>query len=163
MSGPRAEAAGRVPARPVTVRMRASRRSSAMPLTIELPADLLANLRHRAGVHGRTVEEETAAVLAVACPPGHGPLPDGWDAEHDPHLTSAFRAACRASGGLPAESLVDYLRRVVPNDPKDFDLEAFNREWAAHEAEVARGEREDAERDAALDAEIEAKTTADAA
>ena len=117
-----------------------------MPLTIEVPPDLLATLQRRAAVHERTVEEEAAAVLAGTAPPVATPsAPASFvpvDAEtwrDDPELAAAIEKARRTPSippRMPTADLGEVLDELMKDDPPDFDLEAWNREWAAVQSEL---------------------------
>ena len=140
-----------------------------MPLTIEVPPALLAVLQRRADTRRRTVEEEAAAVLAGDAPPvtpaEADPSPasfvpvDAATWEEDPELAAAIEKARRAPSSprrMPTADLGDVLDELMKNDPPDFDVEARDREWATFERELDEADRADAERDAVLEAELDA-------
>ena len=105
-----------------------------MPLTIDLPPDVLAALRGRAAARGRTPEEEALAALAASVdvlfnPPA--PQPDD-DRRTDPGAVApAERLRADAHPPPPAKppegSLADYLRthEGVEDDLSDAEWDAY--------------------------------------
>jgi hypothetical protein len=102
-----------------------------MPVTITLPDELAENLQTRAEAQQVSLAELIADLLNVAFavePDDDFPTPEEVVAEIK--ATPPNPASIRPATGSLAEALQN-----APQDP-DFDLETWNKEWAAVEAEM---------------------------
>ena len=91
-----------------------------MPLTIDLPPDVLAALRGRAAARNRTPEEEAAVAVAasldVLLHPPEPPAAPHEDWRDDPEAVAWVESVRATAPPLPpappGESLQEYLRRT---------------------------------------------------
>ena len=130
-----------------------------MPLSIDLPPDVLAALQGRAAARGRTAEEEAAAAVAASVdvlldppdPPGED-FPGG-DWRNDPEavaLVERIRANRNATPPPDPEpgALAEYLRTHEGVDV-GMSWQEWRHYWQTRElddeAECVAGERDEAE------------------
>lgn len=106
-----------------------------MTLTINLPEELETRLKREATARALSVEEFALDLLDSALEEETHPTLE--------EVVAKIKAMPpnSASIRLPTGSLADALRDT-PSDP-DFDLERWNKDWAAVESEMKRIARED--------------------
>ena len=100
-----------------------------MALTLTIPDDLAEQLQQAAEEQQLSVEETVAQILRNALPhANYFPTPE--------QVVAKIKALPKNPlNPIPAQgSLMEYLRNS-PTDP-NFDLDAWNREWKAVEAEM---------------------------
>ncbi len=97
-----------------------------MSVTITLPQALASELRDAAEAQSSSIEELALTILAHAVMASRAPSPEDVVAE----IRAATPTTPRPANGSLAEALRD-----SPEDP-NFDLEDWQREWSAVEAEM---------------------------
>lgn len=106
-----------------------------MTLTLNLPKDLETKLKREAAARALSPEEYALDLLDNALEQENFPTPEEVVAKIKA-MPPDPEAIHPATG-----SLVEVLKNA-PQEPTDFDLQQWNREWAAVEAEMKRITRE---------------------
>jgi predicted CopG family antitoxin len=105
-------------------------------VTITIPDDLAGRLQALAQVHNQSVDDLILSLLEASASEEAFPTPE--------EVVARIRATPPNPNNLrpPVGSLAEYLARPVPPDP-NFNLEEWQREWDAVEAEMKAADRAD--------------------